>query len=127
MNAKHWIVLTLAAFLPGACGSDKPDANEPKPMPTESKPMKDRNGGGVAEAAIGALAAELGVPESAIELDTIAEVDWPDASIGCPQPDMSYAQVITPGHKITLRVNSEMHVVHEANGRAFVCKTRKAQ
>lgn len=28
--------------------------------------------------------------------------EWPDASLGCPQPGMMYAQVITPGYQIML-------------------------
>jgi hypothetical protein len=53
-------------------------------------------------------------------------VEWSDSSIGCPQPGEAYAQVITPGHKISLRVDGRLHFVHEAKGRAFVCKRRKA-
>ncbi|MGH8242193.1 MAG: hypothetical protein ACRETY_02455, partial [Steroidobacteraceae bacterium] len=79
----------------------------------------------VARAAIRALAAELQVPEDRIQVDTIRAVEWPDSSIGCPQPGRAYLQVITPGHKVTLRAEGQVHVVHEAKGSAFVCeKTR---
>ena len=77
---------------------------------------------GIAKLAINTLAAELQVAPDRIELDTVRAVDWPDSSIGCPQPGRSYLQVITPGHKITLRANEQIYVVHESNGNAFVCR-----
>ena len=80
----------------------------------------------IAQMAVEVLAEDLNIPIANIEVDTVRSVDWRDASIGCPQPDRSYPQVITPGHKITLRVDDTFHYVHEANGRAFVCKRSKS-
>lgn len=80
----------------------------------------------LAQQAIEVLAAELNIPQNTITIDTVKAVDWRDSSIGCPQPDRSYLQVITPGHRITLRVDGAFHFVHEANGRAFVCKKTKS-
>ena len=79
----------------------------------------------VAQLAIDALAAELQIAKEGILVDTIRAVNWPDSSLGCPQPGRAYLQVVTPGHKVTLRADGRIHVVHEAKGRAFVCeKTR---
>ncbi|MGH8223016.1 MAG: hypothetical protein ACREQZ_08580 [Woeseiaceae bacterium] len=80
---------------------------------------------GIAMLAIDALAADLGVSRDRITIDTIRAVDWPDSSIGCPKPGQAYLQVITTGHKITLRVDRQVHVVHEASNRAFVCHKTK--
>ena len=80
----------------------------------------------LAKLAIRTLAQELGVAEDRIVVDTIRAIDWRDSSIGCPQPGQAYLQVITPGHRITLRVDGQLHFVHEANGRAFVCRKSKA-
>jgi len=85
--------------------------------------VEDRS---IAEKAVLALADHLDVPVSAVRVDSVRAVDWRDSSIGCPQPGEAYMQVITPGHKITLRVDGAVHVVHEANGNAFVCVRRKA-
>ena len=79
----------------------------------------------IARLAAETLAADLNIPVQKIEVDTVRAVDWPDTSIGCPQPGQAYGQVITPGHKITLRVDGQFYFVHEANGRAFVCKQQK--
>lgn len=80
----------------------------------------------LARLAVATLAADLGVPEDEVLVDTIRAVDWPDSSLGCPQPGQAYLQVVTPGHKITLRVDGQFHFVHEARGKAFVCRRAKA-
>lgn len=80
----------------------------------------------VAKLAIETLAAELDVPEREILVDTVRAVEWRDSSIGCPQPGQAYLQVITPGHKVTLRHDGKIYFVHEANGRAAVCRQTKA-
>jgi len=93
------------------------------PQPAENQTPQHHD---IATLAIDALAADLGIPKDRISIDTIRAVDWPDSSIGCPKPGQAYLQVITPGHKITLRVDRQVHVVHEANKRAFVCHQTKA-
>ncbi len=48
------------------------------------------------------LAGQLGVESGLIRVERVEPVDFPDASLGAPQPDMMYAQVITPGYVIEL-------------------------
>ena len=91
--------------------------------PAESLSDSDR---AVAMLAIDTLAADLKVPREKVELDTVRAIDWRDSSIGCPKPGMAYLDVITPGHKVTLRVDGKIHVVHEAKNKAFVCRQTKA-
>lgn len=80
----------------------------------------------VASLAIDALAADLKIAKGGILVDTIRAVDWPNSSIGCPKPGVAYLDVITPGHKITLRAGGQIYVAHEAKGRAFICHQSKA-
>ncbi len=58
------------------------------------------------------LAARENVPAEEVEVVRVEAVDWPDASLGCPEPGMAYAQVITPGWRIVLRVGSREAVYH---------------
>ena len=37
---------------------------------------------------------------------------WSDASLGCPQEGMGYAQVITPGHKVVFDLAGTSYAVH---------------
>jgi hypothetical protein len=76
--------------------------------------------------AIDTLAADLEVPRESVELDTVRAVEWRDSSLGCPKPGMAYLDVISPGHKVTLRVDGQIYVVHEAGNKAFVCRQTKA-
>jgi hypothetical protein len=75
----------------------------------------------VADLAVDVLAADLGIVRERIAVQSVTPMDWRDSSLGCPRPDMAYLDVITPGHKVILSVDGEIHAVHEANGRAFVC------
>lgn len=61
------------------------------------------------------LAQELGVAAEEIQVAGVEAVDWPDASLGCPEEGMMYAQVITPGYRIELRVDGNSYEYHTGN------------
>lgn len=127
-HPEHTIRFAVACALAlAACESDAVDVDNARTVTpnghVEALAAADRD---IATLAVNALADDLGVPIAAITVDTVRTVDWRDSSIGCPQPDQAYLDVITPGHKITLRVDKRFYTVHEANGRAFVCHRRKA-
>ena len=50
------------------------------------------------------LAARLAIDPADIEALSAVLVTWPDSSLGCPQPGMQYAQVLTDGSIIELGV-----------------------
>jgi hypothetical protein len=52
----------------------------------------------VTQAAIGAASDYLQIPPENLVAVMSAQRDWPDSSIGCPQPGMAYSQIITPGY-----------------------------
>ena len=79
----------------------------------------------IATKAAGILSEELDIPVSEVQVISVRPVEWPDSSIGCPQPGQSYMQVITPGHKISLRARDQVYVMHEAGGKPFLCKRTK--
>ena len=45
-------------------------------------------------------------------LVSLEAVDWPDASLGNPQGEMFYAQVITPGYKIVVESGGKQYAYH---------------
>jgi len=51
--------------------------------------------------AVQLAADQLGIPATDLTLVEAEAVDWPDASLGCPQPGMTYATVVTPGWRFT--------------------------
>jgi hypothetical protein len=60
------------------------------------------------------LSSRLGVSATEIVVVSIATVDWPDTSLGCPEPDRAYAQVITPGYRLLLSFRGEVYEYHAA-------------
>jgi hypothetical protein len=64
---------------------------------------------GLIDRMIGDLAERLGTDESAVTIVATEEVVWSDSSLGCPQPDMSYAQVVTDGMRVILEANGNFY------------------
>lgn len=119
------VVVALAACQTAPAAPAATTAVPSAPPAAPAAPSTDTEQA-VANLAIEALAAELKIPADGIEVESVRAVDWPDSSLGCPQPDRAYLQVVTPGHAITLRAGGAVHVVHEANNRAFVCRQPQA-
>lgn len=65
------------------------------------------------------LAGRLNTAVSAIDLVTLEAVDWRDGSLGCPQPDMVYLQVITPGYRVQFTVNGKRYSYHTKDNSFF--------
>lgn len=63
-------------------------------------------------AAIADLSKQTGVSADQITVDAVHPMEWPDASLGCPQEGMMYAQVITPGYLIVLSVQGQTYEYH---------------
>lgn len=77
------------------------------------------------EQAMTLVATESGGAATELTLTSMAAVEWPDSSLGCPQPDTMYMQVITPGFQITLTAaNGTVYDVHtgsDANVPMLLC------
>jgi hypothetical protein len=69
------------------------------------------------------LAGRLNLSLDEIELVEFAAVIWPDASLGCPQQGMLYAQVLQEGARIVLRAGDTLYAYHSGGARApFLCE-----
>jgi len=69
------------------------------------------------------LAVRLGVAVDAISTHAAVLVVWPDASLGCPSPDMRYAQVLTDGSVIELGYDGHIYRYHTGGDRGpFICE-----
>ncbi|NJN97125.1 MAG: hypothetical protein HC875_25045 [Anaerolineales bacterium] len=67
-------------------------------------------------AAIADLTKQSGVPSDQITVVSVEPMEWPDASLGCPQEGMMYAQVITPGYLIVLEAQGQQYEYHTDQG-----------
>lgn len=77
------------------------------------------------EQAMKLVATETGVAVTELTLTSIEAMEWPDSSLGCPQPDTMYMQVITPGYQITLTDSKgtvyDIHTGSEPNAPMILC------
>jgi hypothetical protein len=70
------------------------------------------------------LSERLSIPEDQIQLGHASPKQWPDTSLGCPEPGMMYAQVVTPGYWIQLQVGEKVYDLRVGNGQATVCEPK---
>jgi hypothetical protein len=94
------------------------------PLPSP-KPESDAETQDLAALRAG-VAEQLGMPATALTLISAEEMIWPDASLGCPQPDMMYAQVLTPGWRMVFKdTNGTEYQVHTTEDRKdfVVCES----
>ena len=104
VNNYYWVV----ACNSGGC-SDIDSKNPAKPIETRpnapaATPSSTGGAGELAqERAAELLAGELGVAVAGLKVVSTTAMTWSDASLGCPQPDMGYAQVVTPGYLVLFR------------------------
>ena len=104
--------ISLLAAAAG-CGLDMGGPPSQVPVvPTTAPPANGAVPGEIEAAARRFLAGELEVDEADLRLDSSEGVQWSDASLGCPQEGMMYAQVITPGYKLIFGHAGTSHAVH---------------
>ena len=125
VNNYYWVV----ACNSGGC-SDIDSKNPAKPIETRphapaATPSSTGGAGELAqERAAELLAGELGVAVAGLKVVSTTAMTWSDASLGCPQPDMGYAQVVTPGYLVLFRDSEgteyEVHT-NEDGSSVIVC------
>jgi hypothetical protein len=71
---------------------------------------------------VAAAARDAGVAPAEVQVVQVQMQEWSDAALGCPQPDQSYAQVITPGYLVTVRVQgAEVQYHTDTQGTVVRC------
>jgi hypothetical protein len=141
---KIMIAMAVAAVLAAGCASDATDGDGTLP-PTEDgnsdatetpidpgDGIGDGSGGddrpvvsddltSEVERAIADLTERLGAGAT-IEVVVAHELTWPDGSLGCPEPGMSYTQALVDGYRIELTDGQRTYDYHGANGGdPFLC------
>ena len=105
----------LAVITLAACGSNSPGPSSapsvepsvaasepsgtPSPGPASAAP---EHPAAIVDPIVADAAALAGVDEAAVTILSYEEVTWPDGSLGCPQPDMGYIQVLIDGYKVVV-------------------------
>jgi hypothetical protein len=123
-----WIVLLVAGCnqiitsnTPSAIATEtqaipiSPTEGEHQMTPSLQTPA-DAGLQGLIDKATADLAQRLSVSATEIILIEATSVVWPDASLGCPQEGMAYAQVLTPGYLIRLEFGNQEFEYHASRG-----------
>jgi hypothetical protein len=89
------------------------DAQRPVDLSLDAAPpTSDPAAQAMVELARQDLANELEIDAAEVTVMTVSPIEWPDSSLGCPQPDASYLQVLTPGFKIELQALGQLYTYH---------------
>jgi hypothetical protein len=89
-------------------------------MPSRSNWPSEANP--AVHAAMEDLASQLNIAPESVQVLSVTAVDWPDTSLGCPQPGMFYAQVIVQGYKIVVTAGRDQVEYHsDSQGRVVTC------
>ena len=71
------------------------------------------------------VAHKLGVSIDEVRVVKISPVQWPDASLGCPEPGKVYAQVIISGYRLLLEAHNATYEYHtDTDGHVVQCPKR---
>jgi hypothetical protein len=105
---------------------EKQEVAEPTVIPEEA-PRPGTQAEVMTALARADLARRTALPEESIVASSVEEVIWPDASLGCPQPGMLYAQVLTPGFEILLEAEGQEYEYHTDSDQLVVLCTGQQQ
>ncbi|MEJ7654328.1 MAG: hypothetical protein WKH64_13890, partial [Chloroflexia bacterium] len=113
-----------AGTMPPDAGGDEDPGPEATMPPDGGGDMGDTEEQAAVAVARRAAAQEANVDMNQTNVASVEPRDWNDSSLGCPQPGMSYLQVITPGYLVIVGAGGRTYEVHtDAGKRAVVCHT----
>jgi hypothetical protein len=143
-------LVAVAALAVAACASadgrdDTPESlpvnDQTRSAPDDETPIPVEPDGGIGDGSAGEglpvvspdLAEEVDLAVSdllgrlgtdrLIEVVVAHELTWPDASLGCPEPDTVYAQALVEGYRIELADGATTYAYHGELGSApFLCE-----
>jgi hypothetical protein len=103
----------------------EPTLPPPEPMlPPPAEPLPPSPADDPVQLAVASAAEQLQVPAEQLMVVRVEQTDWSDASLGCPEADRAYAQVIVPGFLVVLATDdgaTELHVHTDQGQRAVIC------
>lgn len=69
------------------------------------------------------VAETLDLPVRRIHIVSVRAVRWTDSSLGCPQPDQSYAQAEIDGYRIVVSAGEREYAFHSDFDRLILCES----
>jgi hypothetical protein len=79
------------------------------------------------EAALNDAAQRTGIAVARLRLVAVERVTWLDGSLGCPEPDLMYAQALVPGYRIRIDAGGKALDYHaDLHGALLLCPPERA-
>ncbi len=73
------------------------------------------------------VARQLDLPLRRIRIVDVRAMRWTDNSLGCPQPDQTYAQVEVDGYRIVVSAGEQEYIFHADFDRLLPCDAENEQ
>lgn len=110
-------VVATSPPAPTQTKSDAPDDDMTEsPTPTSADPAFEK----LLKLSKEDLARRFELDVDQIQLLAHEMVEWGDSSLGCPQPGMMYAQVVTPGYRFLLEAGGNQYSYHTDMGQTVL-------
>jgi CO/xanthine dehydrogenase Mo-binding subunit len=131
------VACTLLLSACAAAAPGGPPTSAPPPTAAQTAPSPPSVGSPIAvsspspqanpalEAAMAQAATRLGIARADLRIDRLEAREWPDAALGCPQPGVLYAQVLSPGYLIVISGAGKQLEYHtDERGKVVLCQER---
>jgi hypothetical protein len=143
MREKTLMILAIAGLVLAACG--EPEGSSQTSLPSESTSTSisettapttettmpdvptsnpDTAPAAVVDKAILDLVSRTNVPADSVTVIAAEKKTWPDGSLGCPEPGMSYTQALVDGSRVLLEAEGRLYAYHAGpEGEPFLCES----
>lgn len=68
----------------------------------------------------------LALPTADVTVVSSEAQEFNDSSLGCPEPGMSYMQVLTPGYRVIIEADGRRFDIRVAGGHGKICHRQKS-
>jgi hypothetical protein len=116
MQGTLGIFLLVTAAMLNGCGQPPGPAAE-RPGVTQAE-----DPGAIAQRIVAEM---LDITPDDVTVVSIENVQFGDSSLDCPEPGMSYLQVVTPGHRVLVEADGRRFDVRISGGFGRLCRQRK--
>lgn len=93
----------------------------------EEQPATSLSPAGPADIARNTVAAFLSVEPGEVELISLEARDFGNSGLDCAEPDMAYAQVITPGHVVIVEAQGRRFDVRVSGANGRICRAKNSR
>jgi len=115
------VAIAAAAVLIAGCAQTMA-----QPLPPSEAPMST-NLQSVTAAALDDAGRQTGLERAALSVVSAAAVTWPDGSLGCPQPGMTYTMALVPGYRVRIQAAERVLDYHASTrGQLLLCPDGQA-